>query len=273
MATEEQIKEAKPLGWAPREQWRGPPEHWVDADVFLEKGRTVLPILKQNNDRLTQTVSSQQTEIDRLKNLVEAGQASMEEFKKFHGEELKRQVDKTKRELRVGIEAARKDGDTETVVELQEKLDDLTESTRTLKPEPEKPNVAPSPAPNQPHPDFTAWQAENSWYGQDPVKTSLMNGVAFKLRKEGSELTGRAFFEAVAGEVEQTLNPPGRGPSKVESGGVNGGGAGGGSSKFDSLPNEARAYARSVAKKYAGEGKMFKTEQAWLDFYAEQYEV
>ena len=81
--------------------------------------------MKQNNDRLMHTVTEQQAKIDRLRGLVEAGQAFMEEFKQFHGEELRRQVDKTKRDLRVEIETARKDGDIETAVDLQEQLDKL----------------------------------------------------------------------------------------------------------------------------------------------------
>ena len=77
--------------------------------------------------------------------------------------------------------------------------------------------------------------------------------------------------------MEETLNPPRQGTSKVEGGGggagSGGGGGGGEPGGFDSLPAEAKAYARSTAKKYVGEGKMFKTEQAWLDYYADHYEV
>lgn len=285
-ATEEQQKEAKLLGWSPKESWRGDPAHWVDADVFVERGKTVLPIVKENNERLTSTVNAQQAEIDRLKGLVEAGQASMEEFKKFHGEELRRQVDKTKRDLRIEIEQARKDGDVETAVDLQEKLDDLNESTRGMaagkegegKAEGKGTTAAPgtSPTKPQPHPDFAGWHSSNPWYGQDPVKTSLANGIAVKMRQEGSTLVGKAFYDAVGAAVENTLNPPGPGTSKVEGGGNGGGGGGGGGSGekgFDNLPAEAKAYATSVAKKYVGEGKMFKTEADWYKYYADHYEV
>ena len=38
MADEAQIKEAKVLGWSPKEEWRGDQTQWVDADVFLRGG-------------------------------------------------------------------------------------------------------------------------------------------------------------------------------------------------------------------------------------------
>ena len=196
---------------------------------------------------------------------------------------LRRQVEKTRRELRVEIETARKDGDVEGAVDLQEQLDKLDETTRGMGSS--KENAAGSgeekktdPHAAKPHPDFDPWLRENPWYGQDPVKTSLMNGMAAKLREDGSKLIGRAFFDEAAKQMDLILNPR-SGASKVEGagghGGSNGGsgGGGGGGEGFDSLPAEAQAFAKSEARKYVGEGKMFKKEQDWLDYYAAHYEV
>ena len=78
MATEQEINEAKILGWRPKEEWSGPAEQWADADVFLEKGRHVLPIMKQNNDRLMSTVQKQTEEIDTLRADLAENKEAME---------------------------------------------------------------------------------------------------------------------------------------------------------------------------------------------------
>ena len=42
--------EARKMGWLPESEWMGaPPKYgFVDAQTFLERGETILPILKAN---------------------------------------------------------------------------------------------------------------------------------------------------------------------------------------------------------------------------------
>jgi hypothetical protein len=270
--TEEVREQAKALGWADKDQWRGPPEHWVDADVFVERGKTVLPIVKENNERLQSTVSKQQQELETVKQQLEDTRKAMEDFKQFHGEELKRKVAETRKELIRGIEEARKEGNVDAVVEMTEQLDNLTEAARVPPPEPKKPTTA-TPPPSEVHPDFLAWRQQNPWYGTDPVDTGLANGIAAKLREDpaNASLVGRAFFDRVAKEVA-AYKQPARTTSKMEGGGGNGAGkAGTASSGFDSLPPEAQAYAKEESRRMVGQNKPFKTEKEWFDYYANHY--
>ena len=271
--TDDMRQEARQLGWADKEHWKGNPEHWVDADQFLERGRTVLPIVRENNERLQQTVSKQEQRISELQKQLEEGRSSMEEFKKFHADELKRKVAETKRELLVGIEEARKEGNTEAVVDLQEKLDELNESSKGLSAPPAKePEKKPPPAEPQLDPALQTWMGQNPWFGTDPVKSNLAIGIAQKLKSENPGLLGADFYAKVSQELEAYLAPA-RGASKMEGGGGNGAGnnSGGEAKGFAGLPPEAQAYAKAEARKYVGPNKMFKTEKDWLEYYAEHF--
>ena len=48
------LREAKTLGWVPKDQFRGSADDWVDASTFVERGKQVMPILNHNNERLMQ---------------------------------------------------------------------------------------------------------------------------------------------------------------------------------------------------------------------------
>src|SRR6185369_7112819 len=43
--------EARKMGWVPQGEFRGPKEQWRDADEFVERGRTVLPIIRSQLDK------------------------------------------------------------------------------------------------------------------------------------------------------------------------------------------------------------------------------
>ena len=43
-------EKAAAMGWAPQDQWRGPPGKWVDADTFLKRGENNPRILRERLD-------------------------------------------------------------------------------------------------------------------------------------------------------------------------------------------------------------------------------
>ena len=69
-------KEARLFGWVPKEEFRGSETDWVDADVFVKRGKEINPILRKNNELLMKKLDEKAKEIDSIK-------ASVEEFKKF----------------------------------------------------------------------------------------------------------------------------------------------------------------------------------------------
>lgn len=260
---------AKELGWAPREEWRGPPEKWVDADAFVERGEQIHGIVKSHNRKLESTVSRLEAENRRLAALYGASQESITELQAFHEQNVRDKLAEQKRRLAAELAAAREDGDTVREVEVQTEIAALAQPTPApaAKPAP----VQPAPAQPQVDPAIAAWQAANPWFGTDSRKTQRAMGIANLIAADSPELSGEAFTaelnRRLAGDNTPTHSKVGGGrPS-----GEGGGGGGGGSKGFDSLPPDAQAACRQQGRKLVGEGRAFKDEASWQSYYAKQY--
>lgn len=261
-------QEARTLGWVPAEEFKGDPNRWVDAETFVERGHTVMPILRKNNERLESLVKQQSEELNKMKNLFNASQESITELQKVHAEATKAAVAKARAEVMAELKQAKLDGDVEREIALTEELSELkAQQAQATKP-------APEPVKQQQqevHPDFQAWMAENTWFGTDERKTMKAMGIAQILRAdpENEKLQGRAFFDRVLEELEGRTAPK---PDKVGGGRPTSSGAGGeGGKGFASLPADAKEACDRQGRKLVGEGRAFKDMAAWRSYYANLY--
>src|SRR5674476_642896 len=92
-------QEAAALGHIPKEQWKGDPDKWTDAQEFVDRGKHLMPILRKNNEKLMGTIEQQQAEIGQLRNTVAGFDSSVKELMKFHEESTKVQVGKARAEI------------------------------------------------------------------------------------------------------------------------------------------------------------------------------
>ena len=77
---------AKDMGWAPREEWRGDPERWIDAEQFVHRGEEILPILRSTNRKLQDEVTALKNEVSATKTALQNSATAIEELKKFNSE-------------------------------------------------------------------------------------------------------------------------------------------------------------------------------------------
>ena len=286
MADQEQIIEAlevspeveadaRHLGWSPKSEWRGDPAKWTDAQTFLDRGRNLLPVLRENNTRLQSEVSRLQNEVVEARRLIEAGQESVSELMKFHEENIQRAV-KTEREaIKARIREAREEGNIDAELAAQDELTELAARPPAAPKPPPAPPAAPAPAPAV-NPAMVAWQERNDWFGKDTRKTALAVGIAQELREKDPKetLTGKAFFDKVDEELASFLAPKSSAPNidRLEGGSRSSGGQGAPAKKsYASLPADAKTVCDQQAKKLVGPGRAFKDEAAWRSHYAEQY--
>jgi hypothetical protein len=276
--------QARQMGWSPKEHFKGDPRHWVDAETYVNRGEQIMPILRQNNRKLESELTATKAELVTLKEALTASQTAIAELKAFNSLSTREKAKGTKADLIRGITEAREAGDVEREVNLQ---DQLAETSAALR-EAEKKSTTDEPAKtSEPKPDpalsaakavFDAWRQENPWYDEDPVRHGLAEGFAVKLRKDGTELRGRAFFDEVARQVATFTggSKQQKAPDKVEGGG-RGSGAGGGrppaSQSYADLPEEAKAACEKFAQRdiSIGKGKTFETLEDWRKYYAQQY--
>jgi hypothetical protein len=268
--TPEMEQEARAMGWVPSEEFRGDQARWVDASTFVERGHTVLPIVKKKNAELQSQLEQMANENKRLAQLFAETQQSVKDLQEFHNTNTKKQVEQARKQLLEELKQAKRDGDVDLEVELTDQLNQANAAlTKPAVVPPIVPPIVP-PAP-QVDPDTVSWADANRWYGTDARKTSLANSIANGLRAdpENDHLVGKAFYDLVDKELSFRLNG-GVGSSKVGSGNHSGDGGNtkGRTPTYNDLDPDAKRICDAEGKKFVGEGKLYKTQAEWRQYYA-----
>jgi hypothetical protein len=279
--------QARQMGWSPKEHFKGDPRHWVDAETYVNRGEQIMPILRQNNRKLEGELTATKTELAALTAKLEAANTAVEELKRFNSATARDKAKATRADLIRGITEAREAGEVEREVTLQDQLSETNAAIREADKNADAGGEAkPSPAAKPPLDPalsaaktvFDTWRQDNAWYDEDPVKHGLAEGFAVKLRKDGTDLTGRAFFDEVAKQVDAYTGgrkPPPR-TDKVEGGGrgsSQGGGRSPSGQSYADLPADAKAACEKFAQRdiSIGKGKTFENIEAWRTHYANEY--
>ncbi len=273
-ASAEEIAEAKQLGWADEASWRGKKEDWVDAKEFLRKGKEVLPMLQRNYERVRQELQAKEAAFQALQGDTKAIKASLAALEASAAEDAAAQVEAAKAEMRAQLTEALRDGDHAGAAELTEKIASLGQPKEKKEPAAggdDKGDVRQLQIP----PEVQAWYRSNPEFTSSPRHIALANGIAAELRGKGSPLSGAAFLDAVAEEVEKVLGPVRSGHSKVGAGngggGRSGGGGGGNAKSYADLPADAKAACDKMSSRLVGENRKFKTNDAWRKSYVAEY--
>ena len=262
-------QEAKELGWVPLEQFRGNPERWVDAELFVSRGKEIMPILRKNNERLIGKVEALEGSVVELQATLHAALESQAALREHNDTVAKESYDRAVRDLKTQRKDALKEGDGERVVVIEEALDQLSEQDAARaaakavekKPEP-KPTLQASDSPI-----YRDWETENSAWLAEPEKKAYALSMAQYLRAT-SKLAGKEFLDAVTKEVRERF--PSKEPtSKVEGGSGEPRGTG---KSYNALPREAREACDRMAAKLVGQGRAFKDIGEWRKSYASNYD-
>lgn len=271
VATAEAQAAAEKMGWIPPARFRGDPERFIDADQYIERGETVLPIVKEHNKRLQAELEALRGESSKTAQALVAAQEAIEQIELRHSVATQRAVERARAEVKEQLALASEAGDHRGVAELTDQLTQLNKAEEKAE---EKPKVA-APAKFVPPADLAEWNEENPWFGKDKRKTALALGIAQELREGGERSTGRAFFDLVKEEVDKTLGGKEAPPRSDKVEGARNGGSeeGRGSSRkgYASLPADAKAQCDTDARQFVGPGKRYKTQDEWRKSYAELY--
>jgi hypothetical protein len=261
---EQTQKEARLFGWVPKEEFRGSEDDWVDAEVFVKRGKEINPILRKNNELLMKKLDEKAKEIDSIK-------ASVEEFKKFQKESFERktaeyevQIAQLKSQKREAIA----EGNGDLVVDIDDQIDSLKEAQREAKeaakakPEPEQPAQVSIPD----DPELQGWLNKNTWFGNDIEMTELANTLGSSVRKQFPHLTSRAFLEKLDDKIREYmpnkfLGNKAKGSAVDSSGSVRGSGSSGKKS-YDNLPDDAK----QACDRFIKQG-WIKSKQEYIDSY------
>jgi hypothetical protein len=265
--------EAREMGWSPKEEFKGDPEKWVDAETYVERGKTVLPIVTATNKKLREELA----EVNRkLAEQAEQNRVAAENLKALQDSAADMAKLQYKRALE-SLKAQKKDalaqGDHDAVVEIDEAVAELK-----AKGEPKAPAVAAPAKPAQTGPvDFNAqyfkeFKARNPWLDADVAKTSWAAAKSMEFVRAG--LTGPEIVAKVEEAYSEIWGEKPRRGDKMEGSrggaGTPSGRAGNGRSWGD-IPAEDQKVALKQADRLVGKGKIHETLDSWKKSFTEQY--
>ena len=223
------VAKASEQGWTPKEDWKGDPDKWVDAPVFVERGDKIAGILKSRLDR-------QDTQIKSL-------QESNRQFGEYHKKTLAEQKQKNAErvsELQAKLAQAVTDGDGQEFQRTNHEISKLQEEGQ---PQPENYQREWDRLSDQ-------WVTDNAWYGEKPKLKRYADGLADELRAQGFD--GPAYFAEISKRVREDFPEEFSNPNRDKPNGLESGGQLSTDSKaqsFDNLPPDAKA-AFKVFEKY-----------------------
>jgi hypothetical protein len=254
--------EAESQGWVPKERFRGNESDWVDADVFVKRGREILPILRKNNENLVRDLNATK---EQLKEFRQAA----EDFKAFQRDSYARKAadyEKQIAEIKASRAQAISDGDGQKVNALDDALDEAKDSLREAKQAVTDVVSAPTQveAPTAIEPNLQAWLDRNTWFGQDKRLTGMVNGIGESLRLEFPGLKGQPFLDKLDEVLAEEFPKFGkkRTPSSpVESGSGRQSRSGSAAHSYDNLPADAQRACDRFVKQ-----KLMTREQYVADF-------
>jgi hypothetical protein len=259
-------KEARMFGWVPREEFRGSDDEWVDADVFVKRGKEINPILRKNNETLMKKLDEKSKEIDSIK-------ASVEEFKQFQKESFERKAVEYQvqiAELKAKKKEAIAEGNGDLVVDIDDQIDEIKEAQREAKDAAKEKEVAEAAAKQNASvpddPSLQEWLGKNSWFGQDSEMTDVANGLGASVRRQFPHLSGQEFLTKLDEKIaeyfpEKILGKKAKGNAVDSSGDVRGGSSSGKKS-YDNLPSDAKQACDRFIK-----NGWIKSKQEYVDNY------
>jgi hypothetical protein len=265
------------MGWSPKESFKGDPERWIDAQTYVERGESLLPIVKAQNRDLRSEVSNLRSEQSRLKAQIQESQDAIKALTEIHTEATMRAAKDRKKELVTAIETARKEGEVETVVALTEQLDEHQEAIAKAAKTPEKKPETKANGDMSSTPEWQAWIEANDWWQKDELKTDMAIAIAARLRRQPATaaLAQKEFLEKVTETMESEFARLGgqsarQAASKVE--GSRGSSETGTSGKtYADLPADVKLTCDKQSVRVTGPGKTFKDLAAFRKYYADMY--
>lgn len=176
---------ARDLGWVPKEEFRGDPTVWRDADEFVRRGEEVLPIVRSNLQKSEQKVRQLEQQLaQRDREYAER----ITRIERANAAAYQHQIQQLHETYEAAKRQAVSEGDTERYDRLQAEHANKYQKLRqeAAPPEPEPPRQPqPDPVPQEVQQKIGAWvQKQQDWWNKDPRMSDLAVNVFGSLDPE-----------------------------------------------------------------------------------------
>lgn len=138
-------KQAREMGWLPKEEFNGDPEKWVSDEIFVARA----PLIER--------IERQSRELKQVK-------AVLDDLTKHHKRVAESEYNRALNTLKSQRKAALEQEDFKAAEELRDQMDELREAKAA---QPEVPQVTDNRAEIQAV--YNSWVVKNQWYTTDPA--------------------------------------------------------------------------------------------------------
>lgn len=220
---------ARSMGWTSKDEFKGDPSKWRDAAEFVERGESLLPLVKAQNKRLEREV------------------AELKQTTRELGDYLSKTEQRAYERALADLKQQRKDalaaGDGDAFDKADEQIEQLKRDAeaKAAKRAEKKDDGA--------DPVYTEWEARNPWL-KDSELSDYAEFAAQKLRASGEKATGADFLDMVAAKVKAQFPAKFTNPRRETAQAVEGAApaARRGGKSYADMPAEARAACDRMAK-------------------------
>lgn len=191
-------KQAMELGWKPKEEYHGDPGRWRSAETFLALDEPLKRIEQQSKE-------------------LKAVRAALEAFKDHHTKVKETEYNRALKSLQDARRKAMIEGDTETALALEEKVDEVKAEKEAVIAEGKRPVPQVQEGYN---PEFQAWVNRNGWYESNKAMRAAADKIGLDLHNEGkspSEVLKLVEMEIKKEFPHKFTNERGQRPAAVES--------------------------------------------------------
>lgn len=169
-------EQARNKGWKPLEEFEGDPEQWRPAELFI----ALEPFYK---------------DVKALKKDKKELQKALEDLGQHHSKVREMEYKRALEDLKAEKKRALLDLDVDKVQDLDDQIDELKESNRTVKAE-SKQVQQEVPA------EFVEFTNRNSWYGRNKAMSAFADAYGLAYHQENNP-TPAELFSAIEKEVKK----------------------------------------------------------------------
>lgn len=224
--SQEQVQEnpseprAREMGWMPKDEFKGNPDLWVDADKFIERGEGHIPIMKGK--------------IKRLEDQLAETKKTVRDFAEYHSQVEKNAYERAHKDLKAKQVEAVAEGDVEKFQKVDQEIQELNNSVA------KKPNIPNEPDASDPDTKTVMeWAEKNTWFKDEKLKNFAVNYHGALLNSK-PELSLEENLQRVTKEVMKEFPekfPKKEPPPEVESSRTN---ISSKKKSYNDLPSEAK---------------------------------
>jgi hypothetical protein len=174
---------AREMGWKPLAEYRGPPGKWQPAADFIARGENILPIVRDQNRRLTERMGKLEGEVTGLRSTAQEQLQIIKDLRDMGARANKAGYDRALAEIKQNQRAAVEAGDTKAYDQLVEQAEALSSARPATAAEPPKPATPAGPPP--PSAALQAFFNENPWFNTDQFLNRKMIDAHIDVLQEG----------------------------------------------------------------------------------------